>query len=331
MLPVRDIAPGMPWVPRLYPSLQWSLYASVYILLDKRPRWVVSCFRFFSRTGQQAKESTGLAGNDSPGRFGRGTHTQCTAMSKRSRVRCKGTAMADSPSQKCRMHSGKGSIGVANPMFKSGRYSKYLPSELDTIYREALANPELIEMGDHIALLESRMQQLLAGTAEGNPQPKWSQIRDLFAELSTALLSGDAEKVNPALEQMQGLVDAGMKWDTTWNQIGDLMEQLRKLTDTEVKRKKELNQMIPVERVVIMMAAVATAVKRNVKDPDQVAAVYRELDMLHSSDRVPGNLGMVRVPPTDLRTPHQRSKARKKGNHNTPLPIIEITTGTSGT
>lgn len=268
-----------------------------------------------------------MAGNDSPGRFGRGTHTQCTAMSKRSGVQCKGTAIADSPSQKCRMHGGRPKVGAANAAFGPGRYSKYLPSQLDTIYREALANPELIEMGDHIALLESRMQQLLAGTAEGSPQPKWSQIRDLFADLATAVLTGESDKVNPALEQMQALVDAGMKWDTTWNQIGDLMEQLRKMTDTEVKRKKELNQMIPVERVIIMMAAVATAVKRNVKDPDQVAAVYRELEMLHSSDRVPGNPGLVRVPPTDMRTPNERSKARKRATPTAPLPIIEVASG----
>ena len=56
---------------------------------------------------------------------------------------------------------------------------------------------------------------------------------------------------------------------------------------TEVKRKKELHQMIPVERVVVLMAAVATAVKRNVKDPEEIAAVYRELAVLQGSNYTP--------------------------------------------
>lgn len=249
-----------------------------------------------------------MGGNNSPGRFGVGDHLQCTAMSRRSGVQCKGIAVVGSRTQKCRMHGGKPVIGAAVHGFGPGRYSRYLPSELDAIYRESLANPDLIEMGDHIALLEARMQHLLGSSNAGDPVPKWSQIKELFGALATAILSVDTDKSIPALEQMNAMIDAGIKWDTTWNQVMDTMEQLRKLTDTEVKRKKELHQMIPIERVMVMMAAVASAVKRNVKDPDQIAAVYRELDMLYSSDRVPGRPNQLRAAPTDLLTPNQRSK-----------------------
>lgn len=263
--------------------------------------------------------SHGVSGLDesavSTGRFGAvNGPKQCTAMSRRTRERCKGPAMLGSPNQKCRMHGGDGShsIGVADHSFKSGRYSRYLPTQLDQLYREALSNPELIEMGDHIALLEARMQEMLATSSAGDPVPKWSDIAEVFAEVTMVVLGGEHSKVTAALERMQKVIDGGMKWDTTWNQIGGIMEQLRKLTDTEVKRKKELNQMVPVERVVAMMAAVASAVKRNVKDPEQIAAVYRELSVLHGTDTVPGNPSIHRVGPEIIDVTHRRTKKAKR-------------------
>lgn len=230
------------------------------------------------------------------GSFGPGTHKLCTAMSRRSGERCKGIAVATSPNQKCRMHGGAAghAIGTNNAAFVSGRYSKYLPADLDRLYVEAKSNPDLLEMADHIALLEARMQSVLAeSTAEGTA-PKWSDIAEVFAEIETALLMTDTAKVISGMEAMHAILDSGIRWDKTWVQVTDLMEQLRKMTETEIKRKKELNQMIPVERVVILMALVGTAVKRHVKDPDEVEAVRNEISMLIGSNEIPAT-GASRV------------------------------------
>lgn len=225
-----------------------------------------------------------------PGAFGSptGGHIQCTAKSRRSGVQCRGIAVSGSPNKKCRMHGGNAqhAIGAANPQFKHGRHSKYLPSQLDTLYREALANPDLLELADHIALLEARIQSILAENAAGDPVPRWSDFRTQFDRLATAVLTGDPEAINAELASIFATLDAGAKWDSTWEQVTGTLEQLRKLTDTEVKRKKELNQMVPIERVVILMAAVANAVKRHVSNPSEIQAVYRELAMLHGTDKV---------------------------------------------
>lgn len=225
-----------------------------------------------------------------PGAFGSptGGHLTCTAKSRRSGVRCRGIAVNGSPNQKCRMHGGRAThaIGTNNSQFKHGRHSKYLPSQLDTLYREALANPDLLELADHIALLEARIQSILAASAAGDPVPRWSDLRAQFDRLATAVLAGKADEINVELASIFATFDAGAKWDSTWEQVQDTLEQLRKLTDTEVKRKKELNQMVPIERVVILMAAVGNAVKRHVSNPAEIQAVYRELAMLHGTDKV---------------------------------------------
>lgn len=188
-------------------------------------------------------------------------------------------------------------MGPAVASFRTGRHSKYLPSKLDQLYREALANPQLTEMSDHIALLEARIQLVLQQTAEGDPVPSWSDLRSTFAEVEVGLLSGDQTKAIASLELMHKILDSGAKWDTAWKQVTDTLDALRKLTDTEIKRKKELNQMVPVERVIVLMAAVATAVKRHVTDPEQIRAVQKEMEFLHFSDRLPGNREVKRLGP----------------------------------
>lgn len=262
------------------------------------------------------------------GGFGKeGGPKQCTAVSKRSKERCQGPAVLTSANQRCRMHGGHGAhlAGTANPNFKHGRHSRYLPSNLADLYETALANPELLEMSDHIALLEGHIQQTLQASSGGDPVPKWEGVAAMFAELETAVLSGDHARVCLHLEDMHKLLDAGIKWDSTWVQVTDTMEQLRKMTDTEVKRRKELHQMVPVERVMILVAAVGQAVKRNVTNPDEVDAVHRELAMLVASDRVPSKPSVERIGPEviDVAPWPNRGKTRKAVKREQQLAQVQ--------
>lgn len=216
---------------------------------------------------------------------GKNAPKQCTAKSKRSQLQCKGPAVLGSTNDRCRMHGGKSLNGTDNPNYKTGRYSRYLPSRMAELYEEALANPDLIEMGDHIALLEARIQDILSELDEGEPVPRWKNVAEVWADVETAILSDDHNTRVAGMERMHRLLDSGMQWDRTWGEVAGTMEQLRKMTDTEVKRKKELNQMVPIERVTILMGAVSDAVKRNVTDPEQIAAVYREIAMLYGGQR----------------------------------------------
>ena len=118
------------------------------------------------------------------------------------------------------MHGGvANAVGTRNGNFKHGRHSKYLPSQLENLYEEAVTNPELLELGDHIALLESRVQEILSGLADGEPVPRWSAVIAAFGELETELLCGDVARITPALEKWHKLLDAGKQWDRSWDEI----------------------------------------------------------------------------------------------------------------
>jgi hypothetical protein len=152
-------------------------------------------------------------------------------------------------------------------------------------------------MADHIALLEARIQKILADNQEGDPVPRWKEILDLFNSIEAMVQTGDPGLIAGAFDSARHALHAGMRWDSTWNQVADTMEQLRKMTDTEIKRKRELNQMVPIERIVILMAAVASAVKRNVTNPDEIARVHAELATLLGTNKTGGKDPKDRVGP----------------------------------
>lgn len=230
--------------------------------------------------------------NTSSGSFGIGPNapTRCTRLSKRSQQQCEGPAVAGTDPPTCRMHGAASLRGTANPSFKTGEYSKYLPARLDELYQDAISNPDLLEMSRHIALLEARVKDILYRSSEGDPVPEWREVADAFAQVETAILSGEPDSYIRALDRMHDYLDAGQKWDSTWHQVLSTMEQLRKMVDTEVKRKKELHQMIPVERVMILVAALSNIVKRNVTNPVEVQAIQREFASLYAnhSSRIAG-------------------------------------------
>lgn len=217
------------------------------------------------------------------------------------------------------MHGGNAehAIGTRNKSFKHGRYSKYLPAQMVELFREAMDNPDLIEMGEHIALLDARIKSVLAESSSGDPAPHWSEISEAFEQVEVAILSGKIDEIVPGLEAMHKLLEAGVKWDRTWHDVMGTMEQLRKMTDTEVKRKKELNQMVPIERVTILMAAVGDAVKRHVTSPEEIDAVYAELAELMGGDRKRNGHSLVPPGPIINVTPE-----KKKRKLTTPKPLI---------
>lgn len=206
-------------------------------------------------------------------------------MSKRTGERCKGPAVAGSRTQKCRMHGGTSTAlqsGTRNHSFKHGRHSAVLRegSPIAELYEQARANPDLINMSDHFALLDARVNEVL-GKARDNPVPEWQEFVLAVGELEDAFVKSDLKRMEVAVKTLHNIVEAGQKWDTSWNQVIGLMDNMRKIADTETKRKKDLGMMIPVERVMALMAAVGHSVKARVSNVEEVQAVFRDLVRLH--------------------------------------------------
>jgi hypothetical protein len=183
---------------------------------------------------------------------------------------------------RCNLHGGKSLKGAASPQFKTGRHSKYLPTRLRERYQEALDDPELIALNDEIALIDARLAELLGRIDSGESMSVWEKLRKAYQALREAQAAKDVAGTVDALNVLGDMIERGGRDDETWNQIYYLLDQRRKLTESERKRRVDMQQMVTAERLTILMTAVQDAIRRNVHDRDTLSAISADIRALIS-------------------------------------------------
>lgn len=200
---------------------------------------------------------------------------QCTAI-KRDGSQCRMNAIHGTT--KCKFHGGKSLRGVASPRFKDGRYSKFLPKGLVAKYEQATSDPELLNLRDNIAVMDIRLGDLLESVKHSKGgASNWSQIKKISRSIRASL---EHEKIEEALDLVAKLdlvARDGIDQAHTWSEIGVVMETRRRLTESEQKRLVAMNQTITAENAMMLVHALASIVKRHVKDRDALALISEEL------------------------------------------------------
>lgn len=204
---------------------------------------------------------------------------QCKAKSKRSGVRC---LKPSTPGRKhCHIHGGKSLVGVDAPNFQHGRYSKHIPDQLSQRYHAALKDKDLICMNDEIALIDTRLGQMLdrlgglTMIADG-----WAKARGLYRSFRSHANAKREKRALKALDQLGDLLEGHEPDDTVWLSIRELIDDRRKLVDTERKRLLDEDQVVSVERLMVLVAAIVDIIKRNVASREERAAVSNEVRRL---------------------------------------------------
>jgi hypothetical protein len=145
---------------------------------------------------------------------------------------------------RCKFHGGASPTGIASPHFEHGRYSKYLPAGLSTHYTTARADRDLVGLRDELALVDARIASLFERT-----------------------------KTSTRANALDGI----------WPQIENLIEQRRKLAESESRRMKDLHQMLSVERVIALMAYVQDSLRRHIVDRGALAAIQADLQKVYNA------------------------------------------------
>ncbi len=202
---------------------------------------------------------------------------QCTAKN-RAGNQCQRHATASST--KCNLHGGKSLAGIASPLFKHGRYSKYLPERLAGRYREALADPKLLELRDEVALMGTRLGELVARVDAGESAARWKALQTAHSDITAAIRTSDKALLRAGLSALDTAVEAGLDDYATWKEIAELTEQRRKLVESEQKRLVTSQQMITSEQAMILLAVLTDIVRKHVSDKIALAAISTELKQL---------------------------------------------------
>ena len=166
--------------------------------------------------------------------------------------KCRRPAMANGA---CYLHGGASPKGLAHPRYKTGKWSKYMPQRMLPRYEESQVDTELLALRADIALVDARIADLLEKVDSGESGQQWKHLSVLRLEVYDAKRRGDDVAGKEALEGILHTIGRGKADSAAWYDVIGLIEQRRKLVESERKRLVEMKQMVTVEESMLLVNA----------------------------------------------------------------------------
>lgn len=200
--------------------------------------------------------------------------------------------------ERCEMHGGKSPRGVDHPSFKHGRYSKSIPARLASKYEEILTDPRRLELDHELAVMVARNEEILASLYDGESDGLRKRMREEKRAMEAARRkaaaaqdAGDAEtesRYSQAavghLNNIMRMIERGATDAERWLEWVSNTDHLRRLAESERKRKVEDHQIATTEEIMALMGAVLAVITRHVTDVRIRQAIGMELDSLVSGE-----------------------------------------------
>jgi len=201
--------------------------------------------------------------------------SQCTAKSKRTGQRC--GAQAITGRSVCYHHGGKSLRGNASPTFKTGRWSKDLPTRLAALYEQTQSDETLLSLRDDIRLIDTLILSKFDKLDSGESGKAWLLMRKSVDALHLALDREDYSGLAKALRDMRDVIDMRVAHYATETEIRSQLEQRRKLIETEQKLTLQGEQAITVEKAMLMIGALAGILKAHIRDTSTLNAIQTDI------------------------------------------------------
>lgn len=205
---------------------------------------------------------------------------ECGAKTKVGGV-CKQAALANG---RCHYHGGKSLMGIASPTFKTGRYSKFLPARMTGRYEESRSDGELLALREDIALTDARLVDLLSRVDTGESGALWRSLMAARMELLACRQASDIKGQMDALNLIMELISQGHTDYRAWGEVAAVLDQRRRLVESERKRLVEMQQMISSERMMVLLGAVVGVIQEHVTDRTILSGITTGIQKLITAD-----------------------------------------------
>jgi len=186
---------------------------------------------------------------------------------------------------RCRLHGGKTLRGIETTNFKTGRYSKYLPAALMEKYHTALADPDLLALSDEIAVLQAQAARLMEQLEKnGDTYQLWLELQNNQDKLEEARTIPDPLKMGIEMaywmNRQAELIRTGVSQSARGRELWDVFERMRRLSESEQKRRIALNNYMTAEQVMVFLAAVTDVIKSSIHDKETLRTISGQLARL---------------------------------------------------
>lgn len=185
---------------------------------------------------------------------------------------------------KCYVHGGPTPRGHALPQTTHGRYSKDLPTRLGERFLASQSDPDLLNLNAEISVIDTRMSDVLRRVDTGESGQTWRELKATYTDMQEAQRAKNMGEVARLLNELGTLIRHGHSDYAAWSDVRTLIDQRRKLVESEGKRRKDMQDSITSEKAMVLVTSLIAAVKRHVSDQDALAAISADLARLLNHD-----------------------------------------------
>ena len=162
-----------------------------------------------------------------------------------------------------------------------------LPKRLVKSYLLAIEDPDILEATDDIALLIARRDDLLAKLEDGEFGPKlWTELRKTFERFNVARKRAArgstkaAEQMADELDRLEKLIAKGYHEDLIWQELVAVLEQRRRLSITEMRRRERAEEIITKDQFKTLLGYIINSIQMRVSNKDEAMAILADIQNL---------------------------------------------------
>lgn len=193
--------------------------------------------------------------------------------------------------EKCRVHGGKALRGINHPQYKGVGYSKHLPTRLLEQFVLAVDNPNVLDGTEDIALLQTRLQDLLGRIENENwGIGLWDNLLKSFNKFQKAKIDATntgstraVRKMDQHLKEIEKVINRGSYEAKIWQEILSIQERMRRIRDTEMKRRKEAAEIITADQFRTFLGFIMNAITTRVSDEKERGALLNDIEGLFNT------------------------------------------------
>lgn len=157
-------------------------------------------------------------------------------------------------------------------------------------FERALCDPDLVSMKQELAKLDLRITELEERAQKGESRGAWSHVKNFAREIQTCLVGDDpktweADKVKDLTARLEACANQGLDDFALWDEVKDLIERRRKISDTERKYEEFHKLLIPAAEIARMFDDLHAAIEAILPDRETQRALFHEVRVRLNADR----------------------------------------------
>lgn len=191
---------------------------------------------------------------------------------------------------RCRLHGGRSLAGPASPTWRHGFFSRVLDGTCRREYHARRQDPRLVELREHLALVDARLLDTLERLRTGESLSAWERVGIALQELQAAATNGELPAAMvPVLERLERAYNDGAATAEASEEIDRQLLLRARLTVAETRRTVFARDYLPKETANNVAVLMVETIKRLVPDRavlQEIVGTLRQLQAGQSTQQV---------------------------------------------